>query len=126
MEHHLHGHTPPVVPDSDTNATPTSVNNQRILAPSPLPIASPHLSSPLPLLPSLPPPASVNTASKSHLLPPEPYWEHTVTMQELEALLKPLPSSHCPLLHSLMGSLSLLLHFVYYASQDKQLGTVVS
>lgn len=109
--------------DLDCTPHPTTANNgKRTLIPSPLPISSPHFSSPLPSIPSLPPPASVTTSSQVHLMSAEPAWEHIITNTQLRSLLNPSASP----LYALFGSLSLLLHFVHHSAQEKTLQSAVS
>ena len=88
------------------------------LGPSPLPISSAQLSSPLHSIPSLPPPTNQPIVGVVSTGPP--VWDHKVTKSEWHALLQN-DSENLSSLKRFLGSLSLLVHWVKEASSDRYL-----
>ena len=88
------------------------------LGPSPLPISSTQLSSPLHSIPSLPPPTNQPIVGVVSTGPP--VWDHKVTKSEWHALLQN-DSENLSSLKRFLGSLSLLVHWVKEASSDRYL-----
>lgn len=84
-----------------------------------MPLPSPRLASPLPSIPSLPPPGS-ELPSDGEISLEVPIWERSVTMAQLNTLIEASHEGLNPL-ERFIGSLSLLLHWVKEASQDRYL-----
>jgi hypothetical protein len=81
-------------------------------------VVSSRLSSPIPSIPSLPPPLSEPPDIVSSMQ--NPSWERHVSSSQLNTLLKPNSEGLNPL-EQFIGSLALLIHWVKEASMDRYL-----
>lgn len=117
--------------DSYSLLPPTA--SKPVLGRTPFPIPSPRLSSPLPSIPSLPPPASEFPGARGGVVSLEsPIWERHVTLSQLTPLLEPSNNEEggggggLTPLELFVGSLALLLHWVREAAMDRYINHQVS
>ena len=109
------------LPNTDSTDELPVATTKPLTSRTPFPIPSPRLSSPLPSIPSLPPPASDLPGGRGGVVSLEsPIWECHVSLSQLSSLLE-VGSDDKGLspLEMFVGSLSLLVHWIREAALDR-------